>query len=146
MPDDPFDLERFVIKQDEEVAGVTEYDRALSELRDGQKRTHWIWFVFPQVAGLGRSELATRYAIGSADEARAYLAHPVLGPRLLECCDAILGADGDSATEILGEPDDLKLRSSMTLFARVGGGRVFRDVLDRFFSGEEDERTIERLT
>ena len=146
MPDDPFDLERFVIKQDEEVAGVTEYDRALSELRDGQKRTHWIWFVFPQFAGLGRSDTAMRYAIGSADEARAYLAHPVLGPRLLECCDAILGADSDSAIAVLGTPDHLKLRSSMTLFARVDGGRVFRDVLDRFFSGEEDERTIERLS
>ena len=108
---DPFDLARFVSAQE----GV--FDVTIAELRRGQKRSHWVWFIFPQVQGLGKSLTSNKYAIRSLDEARAYLNHPVLGPRLLECCRAILSVQGKSASEIMGYPDDLKLRSSMTLFA-----------------------------
>jgi len=146
MSDDPFDLERFVTAQKARVAGdSTAYEAAIAELRAGRKRNHWIWFVFPQVDGLGLSDMAIKYAISSADEARAYVAHPVLGARLHECCEALLASDGDSATNILGTPDDLKLKSSMTLFAHVTGEPIFRGVLDRFFGGARDERTIELL-
>jgi uncharacterized protein (DUF1810 family) len=137
---DPFDLERFVTAQ----RGV--YDDALQELREGEKRSHWIWFIFPQVAGLGSSPMAERYAIQSAREAQAYLAHPVLGPRVVECAQALLNVAGKSATEIVGRPDDVKLRSSMTLFAAVSDpGSPFHAVLDRYFSGESDGRTVDYL-
>lgn len=133
------DLDRFVSAQ----AGV--YADALAELKAGRKRTHWMWFIFPQIAGLGFSPAAQRYAIASLDEARAYLAHPVLGPRLRECAQTLLAVDGMSAREILGYPDDLKLRSSMTLFARAADDPdVFEAVLDRYFDGP-DPRTLDLL-
>ncbi len=137
-----FDLDRFVAAQE----GV--YPRALAELRDGAKRTHWIWFVFPQLAGLGRSATAQRFGISSLAEARAYLAHSVLGPRLRECAAMLASHAGRSATEILGYPDDLKVRSSMTLFERAAGQdvTVFRLVLDAFYDGEEDPATLDMLT
>lgn len=136
------DLERFVAAQDE---GGT-YERALAELRAGRKTSHWMWFVFPQIAGLGQSAMSRRYAIASLEEARAYLAHPVLGPRLVECSRALLEHDGVSAREILGEIDAVKLRSSMTLFARADPGEpVFAQVLERYFDGEEDEATVRCL-
>ena len=132
-------LQRFVEAQD----GV--YRRALAELRAGHKRGHWMWFVFPQIAGLGSSPTAQRYAIASLDEAREYLAHPVLGPRLRESASALLDVEGRSAGEILGYPDDLKLRSSMTLFARAADDpAVFEAVLDRYYDGP-DQRTIDLL-
>jgi uncharacterized protein (DUF1810 family) len=137
---DPHDLERFVDAQE----GV--YDQALSELRRGHKTGHWMWFVFPQIEGLGRSSTAQRYAISGLDEARAYLAHPVLGPRLVECADVVAARTGRTAREIFGSPDDLKLRSSMTLFGRADPDTAaFQQVLDRYFDGEPDERTLERL-
>jgi uncharacterized protein (DUF1810 family) len=133
------DLERFVTAQE----GV--HGAALAELRAGRKRTHWMWFVFPQIAGLGSSPTARQYAISSLDEARAYLAHPVLGPRLREAAEALLGVEGRTASAILGYPDDLKLRSSMTLFARAAGGpSVFQQVLDRYYDGP-DPRTLALL-
>jgi uncharacterized protein (DUF1810 family) len=125
-------LDRFVEAQD----GA--YDDALFELTAGRKRTHWMWFVFPQIAGLGSSPTAQFYAIASLDEARAYLAHPVLGPRLRECAQALLAVPGRSAREILGYPDDLKLRSSMTLFARATDDpALFQAVLDRYYDGPD---------
>ncbi len=134
------DLERFVTAQD----GV--HDTALGELRAGRKRSHWMWFVFPQIAGLGSSPTARRYAIRDLDEARAYLAHPVLGPRLEAACRAVLAVTGRSAEQILGYPDDLKLRSSMTLFARAADDpAVFRAVLERYYDGP-DPRTEELLS
>ena len=136
------ELERFVSAQ------ATTYDRALAELRAGQKRSHWMWFVFPQIAGLGSSPTAQRYAIADLAEARAYLAHPVLGPRLAECARALLGVEGRSAAQILGHPDDLKLRSSMTLFAEAAGepdAAVFREVLERYYDGEPDPATLGKL-
>jgi uncharacterized protein (DUF1810 family) len=126
------DLNRFVSAQ----AGV--YEEALAELKAGRKRTHWMWFVFPQIAGLGTSPTAQRYAIASLDEARAYLAHPVLGPRLRESAHALLELAGKSAEEIFGSPDDLKLRSSMTLFARAADDPdVFTAVLDRYYAAPD---------
>lgn len=135
---DPFELERFVAAQD---AGGA-YERALGELRAGRKTSHWMWFVFPQLAGLGHSPMARRYAIASLDEARAYLAHPVLGARLRACAHALLD-DGDrTARAILGQVDALKLRSSMTLFARAAPGEpLFGEVLERFYDGVADDRT-----
>jgi len=134
------DLERFVAAQD----GV--HHTALAELRAGRKRSHWMWFVFPQIAGLGSSPAARRYAVSGLDEARAYLAHPVLGPRLAEAARAVLAVDGRSAEQILGHPDDLKLRSSMTLFARAADDpAVFEAVLARYYDGP-DPRTEELLT
>jgi uncharacterized protein (DUF1810 family) len=128
---DPFDLERFLAAQDE---GGT-YARALAELRAGRKTSHWMWFVFPQEAGLGQSAMSRRYAIGSLDEARAYLAHPLLGARLRECAAALLAVEGRSAVAILGEVDALKLRSSMTLFAAADPGEpLFPAVLERYFA------------
>ena len=130
------DLERFVAAQD----GV--YDGALAELRAGRKTGHWIWFVFPQVAGLGRSEMSRIYSIGSLAEARAYLAHPVLGPRLRESAAAVLATRGRSAGEMLGSIDAVKLRSSMTLFLRADPDEpAFRAVLDRFYDGRPDAAT-----
>jgi uncharacterized protein (DUF1810 family) len=135
-----FDLDRFVEAQ------KTHYDRALEEIRSGRKRTHWMWFVFPQFAGLGRSGTAEFYAIRSRAEAEAYLQHPVLGPRLEECFQALLAVDGQSASRIFGYPDDVKLRSSATLFASVAPtGSVFEQVIGRYFDGKWDERTIRLL-
>jgi uncharacterized protein (DUF1810 family) len=137
------DLERFVAAQD---ANRT-YDRALGELRAGRKTGHWMWFVFPQVAGLGRSAMSQEYAVADLAEAAAYLAHDVLGPRLLQCCRALLDLDGDASAErVLGGIDAVKLRSSMTLFARADPGEsLFTEVLDRFYEGEPDERTVRLL-
>ena len=134
------DLDRFVTAQ----AGV--YHGALAELRRGRKTGHWIWFVFPQIAGLGSSEMSRYYAIGSLDEARAYLAHPILGPRLLGCAAAVMAVSGRSAVEILGSVDAVKLRSSMTLFHRAAPAQpAFAQVLDRYFDGLADPATDERL-
>ncbi len=142
MPGDPHQLSRFTDAQD---AGGT-YDRALAELRAGRKTSHWMWFVFPQIAGLGHSPTARTYAIASRAEAEAYLEHPVLGPRLLECARALTGLTGRTAREILGETDAMKLRSSMTLFARAAPGEpVFAQVLDSYFGGEADPATERRL-
>jgi uncharacterized protein (DUF1810 family) len=140
MSDDPHGLQRFVDAQDR---GGT-YERALVELRAGRKTSHWIWFVFPQMAGLGSSAVARQYAIGSLSEAEAYLDHPILAPRLRECAEALLGPSVRSAREVLGEVDAVKLRSSMTLFARAASGDpVFGQVLDRYFGGAADEATEE---
>jgi uncharacterized protein (DUF1810 family) len=137
----PYDLDRFVAAQEGVYAG------ALAELRAGRKTGHWIWFVFPQMAGLGRSEMSARYAISSLDEARAYLDHPVLGPRLRECAAAMLATHGRSADEILGSIDAVKLRSSMTLFLRaVPDEAIFRDVLHRYYGGVADAATDGLLT
>lgn len=137
------DLDRFVEAQD---SGGT-YDAALRELRAGRKTSHWMWFVFPQLAGLGRSAMAQAYALGSLEEARAYLAHPVLGPRLRECVAAVLEHTGSSAEQVLGGIDALKLRSSVTLFARADPGEeAFTRVLDTFYGGRVDERTEELLS
>ena len=138
---DPHDLARFVQAQ----AGV--YEQALAEVRAGRKRTHWMWFVFPQLDGLGSSSTARHYAIKNREEAEAYLAHPVLGPRLVECAEAAAGVPGAaSAREVFGSPDDLKLRSSATLFACVSpAGSAFERVLRRYFGGERDPATLRLL-
>ena len=137
-----FDLERFVRAQDE---GGT-YAAALRELRDGVKRSHWMWFVFPQVAGLGRSATARHFAVQGLEEARAYLGHAVLGPRLLECTRALLDLPGSDPVAVLGPVDALKLRSSMTLFALAAPDRPeFREVLDRYHGGALDEATVDRV-
>jgi uncharacterized protein (DUF1810 family) len=138
--DDPHNLNRFVEAQ------ADTYGRAIAELREGRKRSHWMWFVFPQWDGLGSSPTATFYAIKSIAEAKAYLEHPMLGPRLLECAATVLNIDGRSAHEIFGSPDDWKLRSGATLFARVAPpGSVFERVLDKFYHGEPDEKTLALL-
>ena len=138
---DPYDLNRFVSAQE------GSYQQALSELKRGRKQSHWMWYVFPQLDGLGSSPTAKFYSIKSEDEARAYLEHPVLGPRLAECAEAILAIDGESATAILGSPDDLKLKSCATLFARVSApGSVFERILDKFYAGERDAATLRLLT
>src|SRR4051812_14560186 len=135
-----YDLERFVTAQD----GVM--DRVRAELRRGRKASHWMWFVFPQVAGLGSSPTAQHYAVSGLDEARAYLAHPVLGPRLVESVQALLALDTADPVAVLGSIDALKLRSSMTLFARADPAQqVFRAVLERFYGGAEDDATLARL-
>jgi uncharacterized protein (DUF1810 family) len=135
---DPHNLERFVTAQD---SGGT-YAQAVAELQLGKKTGHWMWFIFPQIAGLGQSDMSRRYAIGSLDEARAYLKHDVLGPRLLECATAIATHTGRTATEILGGIDSRKLHSSMTLFLRASPGEtVFKTVLAEFFDGQPDAAT-----
>ena len=140
MTADTHRLERFVQAQE----GV--HVQALEELRAGRKTSHWMWFIFPQLAGLGSSTMSQRYAIGSVVEARAYLDHPVLGPRLVECSRAVLAHPRRSARDLMGPPDDAKLRSSMTLFALAGGSEsVFQQVLDTFFGGERDPRTVNLL-
>jgi uncharacterized protein (DUF1810 family) len=137
---DPFDLERFVLAQ------ARTYEAALAEMRGGRKRSHWMWYVFPQVAGLGVSETSQRYALSSAAQARAYLAHPLLGPRLIDCVEAVLKVEKRSAHEIFGSPDDRKLRSCATLFAQVSPpGSVFERLLAKHFEGERDTRTLELL-
>jgi uncharacterized protein (DUF1810 family) len=136
-----YNLHRFIDAQN------NIYAQALSELRAGRKRTHWMWFIFPQIAGLGTSAMAEKYAIRSAEEAVAYLADPILGSRLLRCVEAMLGVTGRSAHEILGSPDDVKLRSSMTLFAAVSEhDSLFHKAIDRYYEGEFDERTVEILS
>jgi uncharacterized protein (DUF1810 family) len=137
---DRYDLERFVKAQ----AGV--YEQACAELRAGRKRSHWIWFIFPQIQGLGSSPMAVQFAIGSLDEARAYLEHPLLGPRLLEATSIVTGVHGRTASEIFGYPDDLKFHSSITLFAKASDGeRIFYDALRKYFAGAMDEATTRRL-
>ncbi len=137
---DPFNLQRFVDAQ------ADSYSEVLTELREGHKRSHWIWFIFPQMKGLGHSPQASYYGIGSLDEAVAYLRHPVLGPRLVECTELVNKVKGSSIQEILGWPDDMKFRSSMTLFARAAtDDGVFRTALEKYFAGEPDRRTLEML-
>ena len=139
---DPYRLERFVTAQD---SGGT-YQRALAELRAGRKTSHWMWFIFPQVAGLGFSAMAQRYAISGVAEARAYLSHPVLGPRLRACTGAIAATSGSTADRILGPVDAMKLRSCLTLFAAAAPGEeAFGQVLARYFDAELDEATLARL-
>ena len=138
----PFELQRFVDAQ--EAGGA--YARAVSELGDGRKRSHWMWFVFPQIAGLGRSPTAQRFAISGMPEARAFRAHPVLGPRLVECARILTNLPGTDAGTVLGPVAAQKLRSSMTLFARAAPKeRVFQEVLDQYFDGESDDATTSRL-
>lgn len=140
---DPHDLQRFVDAQ------RSVYGRIVRELGEGRKRSHWMWFVFPQVAGLGSSAMARRYALADLAEARAYLAHAVLGPRLVECTTLVLAVDGRSAHQIFGSPDDLKFRSSMTLFGCAAGdrvpGSVFQRALETYFDGAPDSMTLARL-
>lgn len=137
--DDPFNLARFVAAQD----GI--YDIALSEIRSGRKHSHWMWFVFPQIAGLGSSPMSTRYAIASADEARAYLDHPVLGGRYRECVHALQRLPGSSAEKVFGHIDAQKLRSSLTLFSAIQTDRLFEAALGRWFDGRRDEATLRLL-
>jgi uncharacterized protein (DUF1810 family) len=134
------DLSRFLEAQ---AGGV--YEQALRELRAGRKQGHWIWFVLPQIAGLGRSPTSRYFALEGLSEARDFLAHPVLGPRLVECAQALLDLPGDDAVAVLGPIDAVKLRSSMTLFSRAGGDPVFAAVLDKYFAGRPDEATLDRL-
>src|SRR4051794_3317337 len=138
MSEDPYDLQRFVDAQD---AGGT-HDAALAELRAGRKTSHWMWFVFPQVAGLGRSDMARRYAVSSLAEAQAYLEHPVLGPRLREATEVLTGLGDHTAESVFGSVDAMKLRSSMTLFARAAPDEpLFERVLAQWFGGEPDDAT-----
>ncbi|NTW66173.1 MAG: DUF1810 domain-containing protein [Nitrospirae bacterium] len=135
---DSHDLNRFISAQE----GI--YDRALDELREGLKRSHWMWYIFPQVEGLGHSPTTRHYSIKSLEEARQYLAHPVLGKRLLECAEAVLAVQGLSAADIFGHPDDWKLQSSMTLFELVSGPQsVFGRVLDKYYQGKRDAKTLQ---
>ena len=139
---DPYRLRRFVDAQNQNG----QYQEIVSELRNGRKSSHWMWYVFPQVKGLGRSLMANEYAIGSLAEAQAFLGHPLLGPRLVECAQLLLAIDGKSAVDVFGSVDAMKLRSSMTLFSRADPQQaVFRQVLDRYFQGSEDPETIRRL-
>jgi uncharacterized protein (DUF1810 family) len=134
---DPYDLARFVRAQE------ADYDQAMSEIRGGRKRSHWMWYIFPQFDGLGVSSTSRQYAIKSVAEAEAYLRHPILGPRLLESVQAMLSVEGRSALEVFGSPDDMKLRSCATLFACVApAGSVFEQLLDRYFGGERDDKTL----
>ena len=140
---DQYGLERFVRAQD------NVYEQVCAELKSGRKRTHWMWFIFPQIKGLGSSEMAVRYAISSLEEAKAYLEHPVLGARLRECAGIVLGVEGRTVEEIFGYPDDLKFHSSMTLFAKAAEiseeDLVFSQALDKYFGGREDAGTVQRL-
>lgn len=155
MNDQP-NLTRFLDAQ------ASDYAQALAEIKQGRKRSHWMWYIFPQLGGLGFSEMARFYGVRDQAEATAYLAHPVLGPRLIEISRALLSLNGSSATQVMGSPDDLKLRSSMTLFSRadqaaldgadptvsdpIQGGQVFQAVLDKFFGGEPDPKTLAMLS
>ena len=142
LEEDLFNLNRFVDAQ------RLDYAVALDEITQGKKYSHWMWYIFPQIQGLGRSHIAQKYAISNAVEARAYLTHPVLGVRLLECCEVLLNLDSDyTASEIFGFPDDLKLKSSMTLFASISEeGSVFHQIIEHYFAGEFDSKTIEILS
>ncbi len=138
--DDPFDLSRFISAQERN------YGSAIAELRKGHKRTHWMWYIFPQIDGLGHSTTAKRYAIKSIDEARKYLDHPVLGARLLECAEAVLATEGRTISDIFAYPDDLKLKSSVTLFSCASDPRsVFVRILEKYFRGDRDIRTLQLL-
>ena len=140
MTNSSHNLERFTEAQD------PIYENVLSELRSGRKRTHWMWFVFPQIAGLGTSHMARTFAISSREEADAYLNHPLLGERLRECTELVLAVEGRTINEIFGSPDDLKFRSCMTLFANVAtDSQVFEDALLKYFNGDPDPSTVERL-
>lgn len=137
---DPYDLNRFVEAQ------AVNYASALAELHAGRKRSHWMWYVFPQMKGLGSSAMSVRYGIRSEEEASAYLQHPVLGARLIECAEAVLAIDNRSASEIFGSPDDMKLRSCATLFAHVSPpGSAFERILDQYYSSERDPNTLNLL-
>ncbi len=137
---DPYDLNRFVRAQE------ADYERALAEITQGRKRSHWMWYIFPQIDGLAFSEMSRHYSIKSAGEARAYLEHPVLSPRLLACTEAALSHEGRTATEIFGSPDDLKLRSSATLFASVSpAGSVFHQLLAKYYPAGPDAATLRLL-
>ena len=133
---DPYALDRFVDAQ------KMNYAEALSELRSGRKKSHWMWYVFPQLAGLGNSSMSVRYAIKSEEEARAYLDHLILGPRLIECGEAVLAIENRSAHDILGSPDDMKLQSCATLFERVSSDSVFDRLLAKYYRGERDRKTL----
>ncbi len=138
--EDPFELSRFVTAQE------SVFEVALQELRSGSKESHWMWFIFPQLAGLGSSAMAKKYAIRSLEEAHAYLNHAVLGPRMIDCCRALLSVNGKSAAEIMGSPDDVKLKSSMTLFSLVTETHPeFRKVLGKYFESQRDQRTLTLL-
>jgi uncharacterized protein (DUF1810 family) len=141
MSTDPWNLARFIQAQQ------GDYAQALGEIRAGRKRTHWMWYVFPQFTGLGYSPTSVHYAITSREEAAAYLAHPILGPRLVECAEAALQVERRSADEIFGSPDDLKLRSSATLFASVSpAGSVFHRIIEKYFDNKPDVRTVELMS
>ncbi len=138
--DDPHDLRRFIHAQE------GDYARALAEIRDGQKHSHWMWYIFPQFAGLGSSPTSQHFAIKSRAEAEAYLRHPILGPRLIECAEALLAVEGRSALQIFGAIDEVKLRSSATLFAAVSPpGSVFERLLGKYFRGQRDENTLQLI-
>ncbi len=138
--DDPFNLQRFVEAQE------PVFEQVRAELRRGRKTTHWMWFVFPQISGLGRSRLATEFAISSREEAAAYLNHPILGPRLRECTRLVNLIEGRDVGQIFGDPDDMKFRSCMTLFAHAAAdNQVFRDAVQKYFAGEYDPATLEQL-
>ena len=137
---DPYNLQRFVDAQD----GV--YANVVRELAAGRKRSHWMWFIFPQVAGLGFSAMAQRFAIGSRAEALAFLAHDVLGPRLIECTGLVMSVTGKTIHDILGSPDDLKFRSSLTLFAAVSDNPLFTDAIAKYFAGAKDQATLDHLS
>ena len=142
--DDP--LQRFLDAQSGSIPGCTDYSNALAEIEAGEKTTHWMWYIFPQIRGLGSSKFARLFAIRDLDEANAYLAHPLLGFRILECCQAVLNISGKSAVGIFGKTDSMKLRSSMTLFEQVGSdGSVFARVLEKYFDGKRDPLTLEIL-
>lgn len=132
-------LDRFLTAQERS------YDTALREIKNGHKRSHWMWYIFPQIAGLGMSSTAQYYSIADIEEAKEYIDHPVLGARLLEISRALLTLDSSDATAVMGYPDDLKLRSSMTLFAQVSEDPVFNAVIDKFYSGRPDTRTLHIL-
>jgi uncharacterized protein (DUF1810 family) len=138
--DDPYDLTRFVRAQEQD------YEQALSEIRSGRKRTHWMWYIFPQIDGLAFSSTSKHYSIKSLEEAKAYLEHPILGPRLLECTEAVVSVEGRSATDIFGAPDDLKLRSCATLFACVSPpDSMFDRLLRKYYRSERDGKTLQLL-
>jgi uncharacterized protein (DUF1810 family) len=137
---DPYHLQRFVDAQDSVYANV------VKELTAGRKRSHWMWFIFPQIEGLGFSAMAQRFAIGSRAEALAFLAHDVLGPRLIECTGLVMSVTGKTIHDILGSPDDLKFRSSMTLFAAVSDNPLFTDAIAKYFAGAKDQATLDHLS
>lgn len=140
IPADPYDLHRFVAAQGPVI------DAVRVELRQGRKASHWMWFVFPQLAGLGRSAMAQHYAIGSVEEARAFLDHPVLGSRLVECVELVLAVEGRTAHDIFGSPDDMKLRSCLTLFDSIAPNGMFGQALERYFEGRPDRATLDLLS
>jgi uncharacterized protein (DUF1810 family) len=140
VKDDPYNLSRFVEAQN------PVFERVCEELRDGEKRSHWMWFIFPQIQGLGHSPMAERFAISSREEAAAYSEHPILGPRLWECTRLVNLVEGRTVSEIFGFPDDLKFHSSMTLFAAVGGENgVFLEALRKYFGGQHDEKILRKI-